>query len=51
MAWKKVIEIQLILDNIWQLFQVILTIFTQNILGFFTELNKKLWDFMKAYER
>ncbi len=35
MAWMKVIEIQPILDNIWQFFQVILTIITLNILGFY----------------
>ncbi len=35
MAWTKVIEIQPILDNIRQFFQVILTIFILKILGFY----------------
>ncbi len=39
MAWMKVLEIQPILDNIWQFFQVILTIFTLNISGFSLELS------------
>jgi hypothetical protein len=37
----KVIEIQPIVDNIRQFFQVILTIFTLNISGI-TEFNEKL---------
>jgi hypothetical protein len=46
MARMKVLEIQPILDNIRQFFQVILTIFTLN----FTEFNEKLQDFTKVYE-
>ncbi len=43
------LEIQTILDNIWQFFQVILTIFTSKF-WHFTEFNEKLWDFTKVYD-
>ncbi len=49
----KVIEIQPILDNIWQFFQVILTIFTSNISGFYRiywEIMRFLWKFTKVDE-
>ncbi len=49
MASTKVIEIQPILGNIGQFFQVILAIFTLNILTL-REFNEILWEFTKVYK-
>ncbi len=48
--FTKVIEIQPILDNISQFFQVILTIFASNILGFY-RIEQEIMRFYKSLQR